>query len=293
MMKRTLKSCAAVLTVFLLVCAASSWGADLKAGIEAYENGDYDGAIQLLSDYLKEKPRDEKGYYYLGNCHFEKGEWDQAIEQYQKALDLKSKYWEAHSKLGYAYHRKGMYDQAEEAARKGLDVKEKGELYNLLGLVQMTKGDLKDADFSLRKAISYDDGNPEYHKNLGDVNFEKGVLIIAMQEYQTALELDSTMVEVYFNLAQAYLKQVRFNDAMNAFKTAIRVDPENKEAYLALGEIYMLDGKHYPEARIIYEEYLKIGFFRGDSPLWWSMEIPLLARGWQKRRASIWRNRPV
>lgn len=259
MMKKALKTGIWATIVFLLVLPQQAWCADLKAGIKAYEGGDYDQAIGLINQYLQEKPRDEKGYYYLGNCYFEKGELDQAIEQYQRALDVKSKYWEAYLKLGRVYLRKEMYDQAEKAFQDGLSKKEKAEFYNGLGLVQMKKGMLKEADFSFRKAISMDDENAEYHKNLGNVNFEKGVLVIAMQEYQTALEFDSTMVEVYFNLAQAYLKQVRFNDAMEAFKTAIRVDPENKEAYLALGEIYMLDGKHYPEARIIYEEYLKFG----------------------------------
>ena len=259
MMKRAFKNYLWVLILSLLVFAPNGWGADLKAGIEAYERGDYDQAIQLLNAYIQEKPRDAKGYYHLGNCYLEKGDLDPAIEEYQKAIEHKSKFWEGYAKLGYAYYKKEMYDQAEEIIRKGLEKKEKGELYNVLGLVQMEKDMLKDADFSFRKAISLDDKNPEYHKNLGEVNFKKGVLIIAMQEYNTALELDSTLVEVYFHLAQAYLKQARFNDAMDAFKTAIRVDPQNKDAYLALGDIYMLDGKHYPEARIIYEEYLKFG----------------------------------
>ena len=259
MMKESLRNCLWALIISLVVFTSNGWAADLKAGIEACEEGDYDQAIQLLNAYIQEKPRDAKGYYHLGNCYLEKGELDPAIEQYQKAIEQKSKFWEAYAKLGYAYYKKGAYDQAEETIRKGLEKKEKAELYNVLGLVQMEKDMLKDADFSFRKSISYDDENPEYHKNLGEVNFRKGVLIIAMQEYNTALELDSTLVEVYFHLAQAYLKQVRFNDAMEAFKTAIRVDPQNKGAYLALGDIYMLDGKHYPEARIIYEEYLKFG----------------------------------
>jgi len=259
MMKKASKYCLWIVIIFFLVFAQEAWCADLKAGIKAYESGEYNQAIQLINDYLKQKPRDEKAYFYLGNCYFKKGEWDEAIEQYQKALERKSGYWEAYSQLGYAYYKKGMYEEAEKTLRKGLDIKEKGELYNGLGLVQMAKGMLKEADFSFRKAISYDDKNPEYHKNLGDVNFEKGVLVIALQEYETALELDSSMVEVHFNLAQAYLKLVRFNDAMDAFKTVIRLDPQNKDAYLALGDIYMLDGKHYPEARIIYEEYLKFG----------------------------------
>jgi tetratricopeptide (TPR) repeat protein len=265
MMKKAFMNCVWVLIISLVLVAPNGWGADLKAGIKAYEEGDYDQAIQLLKAYVQEKPRDEKAYYYLGDCYLEKGELDPAIEEYQKAIDAKSNFWEAYAKLGYAYFSKGMHDQAEEAVRRGLEKKEKGELYNVLGLVQMAQGDLKEADFSFRKAISYDNENPEYHKNLGEVNFKKGVLIIAMQEYNTALELDSTMVEVYFNLAQAYLKQARLNDAMEAFKTAIRVDPSNKDAYLALGDIYMLDGNHYPQARIIYEEYLKFGEENGKA----------------------------
>ena len=41
------------------------------------------------------------------------------------------------------------------------------------------------------------------------------------------------------------------------FKTVIKLDPKHQDAYLALGDIYMLDRKHYPEARVIYEEYLR------------------------------------
>jgi tetratricopeptide (TPR) repeat protein len=250
---------------FVLVSSQQSRCADLDDGIEAYENGEYDQAIELINQYIQEKPRDEKAYYFLGRCYFEMGDFDQAIEEYRKALNVSSKYWQAYYGLGQAFLEKDNYDEAERAFQDGLSKKDKPEFYNGLGLVQLSKGMLKEADYSFRKAISMDEKNPEYHKNLGDVNFEKGVLVIAMQEYQTALELDSTMVEVYFNLAQAYLKQVRFNDAMEAFKAAIRVDPENKEAYLRLGEIYMLDGKHFGEARVIYEEYFKFGLDNAEA----------------------------
>jgi tetratricopeptide (TPR) repeat protein len=235
----------------------SAAGQDLNPGIKAFQGGDYDQAIQLINQYIQQKPMDEQGYFYLGSCYFNKGEWDQAIEQYKKALGIKPKYWEAQTQLGHAYLKKGALDEAEKVFREGLKTKERGEFYNGLGLVQAAQGKLKEADFSFRKAIAFDEKNAEYHRNLGDTNFKKDVLVIAIQEYLTALELDSSLVEAHFNLAQAYLKQVRFNEAMDEFKTVIRLDPKNKEAYHALGGIYMLDGKHYPEARIIYEEYLK------------------------------------
>jgi len=243
--------------LLLVILPATAGCEDLKPAIKAYENGDYDQAIQLLNQYILQKPRDQEAYLHLGNVYLKKEMLDSAIIQYKKALDLKSKYWQALYQLGYVYYKQGRYDEAEETFQKGLEVKEKGEFHNGLGLVQMAKNMLKEADLSFRKAVSHDSKNPEFHKNLGDVNFKKGVLVIAIQSYQKALELDSTLVDAHYKLGQSYLKQMDFNKAMDEFKTVIRFDPEHKDAYLSLGDLYMLDRKHYPEARVIYEEYVK------------------------------------
>ncbi|MFH1336222.1 MAG: tetratricopeptide repeat protein, partial [Candidatus Zixiibacteriota bacterium] len=259
MNKKTTKYC-----LLLIVFLSAMWGAvqpaagqNLNPGIKAFEDGNYDQAIQLIDQYLQQKPTDEKGYFYLGSCYFAKGDDDQAIEQYKKALGIKPKYWEAQNQLGLTYLKKGMLEEAEKVFKEGLKIKQRGEFHNGLGLVQIEQGKLQEADLSFRKAIAYDEKSAEYHRNLGDANFKKDVLVIAIQEYKTALELDSSLIKAHFNLAQAYLKQMRFNEAMDEYKTVIRLDPANKEAYHALGGIYMLDGKHYPEARIIYEEYIK------------------------------------
>lgn len=243
----------------LLILPTTAGCQDLEPAIKAYEKGDYDQAVQLLNQYILQKPNDQDAYFYLGNVFLKKEMLDSAVVQYKKALDLKSKYWQALYQLGYAYYKQKRYDEAKETFEGGLKIKERGEFYNGLGLVQMAMDSLKDADFSFRKAISYDPKNPEFHKNLGDVNFKKGVLVIAIESYQEALKLDSTLVAVHchHNLGQCYLKQMDFNKAMEEFKAVIRLDPKHKDAYLSLGDLYMLDRKHYLEARIIYEEYLK------------------------------------
>jgi tetratricopeptide (TPR) repeat protein len=243
--------------LLLVILPATAGCQDLKPAIKAYESGDYDQAIQLLNQYILQKPNDQEAYFYLGNVYFKEGSLDSAIVQYKKALELNGKYWQALYQLGYAYYKQGRYEEAQKTFDQGLKTKERGEFYNGLGLVQMAKGMLKDADFSFRKAISYDQKNPEFHKNLGDANFKKGVTVIAIQSYLEALKLDSTLADVHYNLGQCYLRQMDFNKAMEEFKTVIRLDPTHKDAYLALGDLYMLDRKHYPEARIIYEEYLK------------------------------------
>jgi tetratricopeptide (TPR) repeat protein len=241
----------------LLILPTTAGCQDLEPAIKAYEKGDYNQAIQLLNQYILQKPNDPEAYFYLGNVFLKKEMLDSAVVQYKKALDLKSKYWQALYQLGYAYYKQKRYDEAKETFESGLKIKERGEFYNGLGLVQMAKDMLNEADVSFRKAISHDQKNAEFHKNLGDANFKKGVVVIAIESYQEALKLDSTLVDVHYNLGQSYLKQMDFNKAMEEFKTVIRLDPKHKDAYLALGNLYMLDRKHYLEARIIYEEYLK------------------------------------
>lgn len=243
--------------LLLVILPVTAGCEDLKPAITAYEDGDYDQAIELLNEYILQKPKDQEAYLYLGKVYFKKEMLDSAIVQYETALEIKSKYWQALYQLGYVYYKQGRYDEAEKTFQKGLKVKERGEFYNGLGLVQMAKDMLKEADLSFRTAISHDEKNAEFHRNLGDVNFKKGVLVIAIQSYQKALELDSTLVDPHYNMGQAYLKQMNFNQAAEEFKTVIKLDPQHQDAYLALGDIYMLDRKHYPEARVIYEEYVK------------------------------------
>ncbi len=250
--------------LLLAILPATAGCEDLKQAIKAYETGDYDQAMQLLNEYILQNPKDHKAYFHLGNVYLKKESPDSAIVQYKKALDLKRKYWQALYKLGLAYYHQGKLDEAEAAFQKGLKVKKTGEFYNGLGLVQMSKDLLKEADLSFRTAVSYDDKNPEFHKNLGHANFRKGVLVIAIQSYQKALELDSTLVDVHYNLGESYRKQMDFNKAMDEFKTVIRLDPKHKDAYRALGSLYTLDRKHSPDAKTIiseiktYEGYLEL-----------------------------------
>ena len=107
----------------------------MQQGYEALEQEDYDQAIQLLNEYIVQKPKDEEAYLHLGNAYFEKEMLDSAILQYKKALELKSKYWQALYRLGYAYYGQGKYEEADKTFRKGVKIKERGEFYNGLGLV--------------------------------------------------------------------------------------------------------------------------------------------------------------
>ena len=231
---------------------------DLKSGIDAYQKGEYDKAIQTLQEYLQNNPQDVEARYFLGNALFKKGLLDQAQEEFQKALEQDSKHPLVIYELGLVHIKKKEYEKAKEMFESGLKLKKQESLfYNGLGLLQMEQGDLTQADLSFRLALAEDPENPELHKNLGDLYLKKEVIPLAIEAYTEALTLDSSLADVHYNLGETYFLNHDFNSAVKEFKAAINLDPAYKVAFLRLGDMYMIDRKHFTEAAVMYEEYLK------------------------------------
>ena len=231
---------------------------DLNSGMEAYEKGEYDKSIQILQEYLMNEPQNVEARYFLGNAFFKKGLLDQAQKEYEEALDRDSKHPLVIYQLGLVHIKKKEYEKAKEMFQRGLKLKKQDALFhNGMGLLQMEQGDLTQADLSFRLALADDPVNHEYHKNLGDLYLKKEVIPLAIDSYMEALTLDSTLADVHYNLGEAYFLNRDFNSAVKEFKAAIKLDPAYKVAFLRLGDMYMIDRKHFTEAAVMYEEYLK------------------------------------
>lgn len=251
-----------IITLFFLllfVFSSTSGCKDLQSGIDAFKSKEYDKAIKILKDYLKDNPDDVNAHFFLGSAYFKKSELDLAQKEFEKVLEEKSKHTKALYQLGLVFYEKKEFKKAKKLFEKGLNLRnDKAWFYNGMGLVQMAEGDLENADVSFRSAIFENPDVAEFHKNLGDVSFKKDVLPIAIDEYRQAVELDSTLAEAHYKLGEAYFLSRDFNSAVGSFKSAVRLDPQYKDAYLRLGNLYMIDRKHYPQAKVMYEEYLKL-----------------------------------
>ena len=231
---------------------------DLASGVDAYNKGDYDKAIQILESCLKDKPQDVEAHYFLGNAFFKKGLLDKAQKEYQEALDRDSKHALAIHQLGLVHLEKKEYQEAEKLFERGLKLKKEEALFhNGMGLLQMEQGDLAQADLSFRLALGADPENAEFHKNLGDLYMKKEVMPLAIDAYHEALSLDSTLADVHYSLGEAYFLSRDFNSAVEEFRAAIKLNPDYTVAYLRLGDMYMIDRKHFAQAAVMYEEYVK------------------------------------
>jgi Tfp pilus assembly protein PilF len=94
----------------------------------------------------------------LGVAYEEKGDFALAEKEYEKAIKKNREWVIPYLNLGHLYYRQDKIDQAERALREGLRVKgDHPELLNNLAWVLMEKGQLKEAQALIDKAIAIED----------------------------------------------------------------------------------------------------------------------------------------
>jgi tetratricopeptide (TPR) repeat protein len=100
----------------------------LTVGLARYEANDYDSALDLFTDALKQEAIPEKMvepaviYFYRGNIYYYKGNSDQSIADFNKAIELKPDFAEAYNNRGNVYKLKGEKANAQTDFKKVLEL---------------------------------------------------------------------------------------------------------------------------------------------------------------------------
>ena len=95
---------------------------DYVAGIEAWQQEDWQGAIEHIGKVIERRPWDDDAHNLLGFSYRKLGDFSRALEHYQEALDLNPHHRGALEYLGEAYLEMNHVDQAEDTlARLGIE----------------------------------------------------------------------------------------------------------------------------------------------------------------------------
>lgn len=98
------------------------------------------------------------------------------------------------------------------------------------------------AEEDWRRAISLDQGNPEYRIGFGDLLFRRIRLADAEQQFQEAIAMAPGNVMARTKLSELYLAQNRFKEAMTVANDALRLDPQDARIYNLKGWIHRTAG---------------------------------------------------
>ena len=203
-----------------------------RYGVEAYQRGDFDRAIQDYTEAIALNPDLAGVYYNRGLAYGEKGDHDRAIQDYDKAIVLKPDYAEAYNNRGIDYREKGDYDRAIQDYSKAIELKpDFAEAYNNRGNAYGEKGDYGRAIQDYSKAIELKPDYAEAYNNRAIAYGEKGDYARAIQDFDKAIALNPDFAGAYNNRGFAYMAKGDHHRAIQDFDKAIALKPDLANAY--------------------------------------------------------------
>ncbi|MFP4081150.1 MAG: tetratricopeptide repeat protein [Candidatus Aminicenantes bacterium] len=170
---------------------------DLAAGIEFFEQGQYDQAVACFKKVIEKFPGNLSAHYNLGLTYLRKGEIDQAITVLEKAVELNPEVVEVYFALGESYFSKGENEKAKEI-------------------------------FS--RAIEIQPDNPQAHYNLGITYYKYDKLEEALASFKKTIQLDPGFSSAYYQAGLTLIKKGEHEDAIHYFEQFLSLEPDAPEA---------------------------------------------------------------
>ena len=130
-------------------------------------------------------------------------------------------------------------------------------LFNIIGSVYASLGDLDEAIKSYKNALSINRNAIEVLNNMGLALKEKGKLNQAIDIYKKVLEINPHFCEAYSNMGIALKESGRLDDAIDAYNKALLINPQFPKAYNNLG-LALKESGRLDDAIIAYNKALSI-----------------------------------
>ena len=212
------------------------------------------GAINELTNYLKNNSNDILAHYNLGYMYQEINKLDIAIEQYEIVLKKDKKNWQSLSNLGLIYFFKKEYQKSINYHLKVLEEKKDyqpslrdiGTNYLLLNKYKLSEN-------YLEKSLKL---NPKDYINLNSLGLTKMRLEktdSAKLLYEKAIELNNKYYPSYNNLGLYYDRFGEKEKAFEFYKKALKLEPNYPNSLNNIGLIYF----YYEENKKAFECFNK------------------------------------
>ena len=169
-------------------------------GIALMEEGDYEKALPILQEAVKENPRHAEAYFQLGCCDSGLGRHIEAVEAYKQAIEMNPRLAEAYSWLSAAYLNLGHHQEAIDSLKQAIRVKpDLAITYYNLGSTYFTLGRYSEAVEPLCKATRIEPNHARAHYYLGLTYRKLKYGNSAFYEYEILSKLDHDLARQLIN----------------------------------------------------------------------------------------------
>jgi tetratricopeptide (TPR) repeat protein len=270
----------AALTATLIAASAAAWGAndDLRDGARAFQSGDAERAVTLLSEALTAgdlSPSDRASAHRgRGIAYSQLGRFEEAIGDFGEVIRLMPRTAEGYMLRGMAEESRGRHSAAlEDLATAIMLEPDHAESYANRCRVLLNAGRAEEALGSCEDALNFQPDNVSARAWRGEANFRLGRREAAIRDLDTVLATrpDNVGALLFRGRAKSALRQNE--GAIADYTEAIRLRPDGWEAYFDRGIVYNRL-ERFPEAIADYGEVLRLR----PTPIVYNNRCFLLAR---------------
>ncbi|MCD6193100.1 MAG: sulfatase-like hydrolase/transferase [Candidatus Aminicenantes bacterium] len=215
--------------------------------------GNFDRAIRLIKEIIRDDPEVIDAYFTLGNLYFKHQDFDRALEQFFIVLDKNPRDAFTIINIANCYIMKGEFERGEEFLKNKLKtIPPDSQVYLILGNIEFALKKYTEAEQAYRECLRLNPSSASAYTALGGIYVIQNKLNQAEESLCQAARLNSRLRNLHYNLAQLYEKKGELARAIEEYKLELENIPHNFRASFNLARLYRLLKNDREE-----EKYLK------------------------------------
>ena len=200
------------------------------------EEGQYEVAIEMLSQSLQLFPNRPDGWYRMGICEMSISHHDHAAKAFAEGI----RYAPRHVSMRYRYGLSLIFlqqmDQAVATLRETVVMDSTfAPAWYALGEVLAQQGKHRESHPCLQRAVQLQPNDPLNRLALAFSFTQLGGDDKAVTEFTAALRLDSTLTDAYAGLGVSLNRVGRNREAVSSFQSALAKRPNDPELHREYG----------------------------------------------------------
>ncbi len=216
----------------------------LKAGVLAFQQGDYIAAVAAFSESITQDSTLTAAYTNRCLANLQLSQYQAAVEDCSTAIDQNPRLIEAYLNRGLAHHRQGKFaaaiaDYSQLLQMQPIDFR----AYYNRGLSQMALQAYREAIVDFGEAARQ--VSPFDHGTLAEILTDRGLAQLlqtnldqAIADFTAAVQLDRSAVRAYYNRGCAHHQQGNAIAAVADFTEVLNRVPDDAQALLNRGMIH-------------------------------------------------------
>lgn len=212
-------------------------------GVDEYDNGNYEKAIEYFKEAINQKSIKPQVYYNIGLTYQKMKNYDRAVTAYQSFLLLRPKDYDGLFNIGLVHFEKENYQKSIEYFKQSLEIKEEVENVKAITLAYLSCNQIEDAkafanNYLLKDKIKlyYAIAQVFENKNSFSRNFE--LLNYSIEMYSKIIEIVPDFFKAYLSKSICYAKKGELENSVEYCKQALQRNPNSYEANNQMGLVY-------------------------------------------------------